>query len=198
MTTGTNHFPTPIFQNEVPGFAALNDKLLGLVARLRTEDPAGVRKSNVGGWHSADKVDVRAMDELADLKKVIMETATYVVAGMGFEGLGMMLNEAWFVVSPAGAMNARHCHPRAFMSGAYYVKVPPGSSPLCFHDPRPVKFYATPASANFKVTPYTTEMLTCTVREGLLVLFPGWLDHSVPPHQAEGERVVLSFNFVAM
>lgn len=198
MTTGTNHFPTPIFQHEVPDFARQNEKLLALVARLREADPTGVRRSNYGGWHSSDKVDVRVLPELADMKQLIMETAKFVVAGMGFEGLGMLMNEAWFTVSPAGAMNARHSHPRSFLSGAYYVKVPLGSSPLCFHDPRPVKPYATPASPNFKVTPYTTEMLTCQVREGLLVLFPGWLDHSVPPHQGEGERVVLSFNFVAI
>jgi hypothetical protein len=41
-------------------------------------------------------------------------------------------------------------------------------------------------------------MLTCQVREGLLVLFPGWLDHSVPPHQGEAERVVFIFNIVAL
>ncbi|HTQ07434.1 MAG TPA: TIGR02466 family protein [Polyangiaceae bacterium] len=198
MTTGSNHFPTPIFQHEVPGFEAINEKLYGLVKRLQAEDPAGVRRSNYGGWHSSDKFDLRDRAEFADLKKIIMAEATVVTSGMGFEGLGMVLSQPWFVVSPAGGMNARHCHPRSFLSGAYYVKVPPGSSPLCFHDPRPVKLYATPSSPNFKITPYTTETLNCTIREGLLVLFPAWLDHSVPPHQAEGERVVLSFNFAAM
>jgi uncharacterized protein (TIGR02466 family) len=197
MTTGTNHFPTPIFQNEVPEFASQNERLYALAKRLQSEDPGGVRRSNIGGWHSAEKADIRAQPEFADIKKVIMDTAMFVVGGMGFEGLGMALAAAWFSVSPAGAMNARHCHPMSFLSGAYYVRVPQGSSPICFHDPRPVKLHATPTSPNFRPSPYTTEMITCQVREGLIVLFPGWLDHSVPPHQGEGERVVLSFNFVA-
>jgi uncharacterized protein (TIGR02466 family) len=197
MMTGSNHFPTPIFQLEVPGFAALNENLLGLVKQLQAEDPTGVRRSNYGGWHSADKVDIRELPEFADLKKIILDEAALVCSGMGFEGLGLVLSKPWFVISPAGAMNARHCHPRSFLSGAYYIKVPPGSSPLCFHDPRPVKLHATPSSPGFKITPYTAESLNCQVREGLLVLFPAWLDHSVPPHQAEGERVVLSFNLAA-
>jgi uncharacterized protein (TIGR02466 family) len=198
MTTGTNHFPTPIFQHDVPGFQVLNEKLYGLAKRLQAQDPNGVRRSNYGGWHSAEQVDIRDLPEFKELKQVIMDEAAVVSAGMGFEGLGLVLSKPWFVVSPAGAMNARHCHPRSFLSGAYYVKVPPGSSPLCFHDPRPVKLHATPASPQFKVTPYTTESLNCQIHEGLLVLFPAWLDHSVPPHQAEGERVVLSFNLAAV
>jgi uncharacterized protein (TIGR02466 family) len=198
MTTATNHFPTPIFQHEVPGFAELNERLMSLVTRLQAEDPSGIKRSNYGGWHSAERVDIRELPEFAELRKVIVDEAAFVTSGMGFGGLGLVLSKPWFVVSPAGAMNARHCHPRSFLSGAYYVKVPPGSSPLCFHDPRPVKLHATPASPSFTITPYTTESLNCQVRDGLLVLFPGWLDHSVPPHQAEGERVVMSFNLAAV
>jgi uncharacterized protein (TIGR02466 family) len=198
MTTATNHFPTPIFQHELEGFKEQNEKLDALVKRLQAEDPNGVKRSNLGGWHSSYEPDIRLLPEFADVKKAIMEMAMFVVGGMGFEGLGMTMSEVWFTVSPAGAMNVRHCHPRSFLSGAYYVRVPSGSSPICFHDPRPVKLHATPASPKFKVTPYTSEMVTCHVREGLLVLFPGWLDHSVPPHHGEGERVVLSFNFATL
>ncbi len=197
MTTGSNHFPTTIFQHDVPGAAELNDKLDALVKRLQAEDP-GVRRSNFGGWHSSDKYDVRELPELAGLWKTILAEVSLIVGGMGFEGLGLVISDAWFTVSPAGAMNLRHCHPRSFLSAAYYIRVPPGSSPLCFHDPRPVKLHATPASSKFKVTPYTTESINCQVKEGLLVIFPGWLDHSVPPHQAEGERIVLSFNLVVV
>jgi uncharacterized protein (TIGR02466 family) len=195
MMTGSNHFPTPIFQLDVPGFEAFNETLYDLATRLHAEDPDGVRRSNYGGWHSGENVDIRELPEFADLKQIIMAEAAGVTAGMGYQGLELVLSKPWFVVSPAGAMNARHCHPRSFLSGAYYVRVPPGSSPLCFHDPRPVKIHASPANPNFKITPYTAESLNCQVHEGLLVLFPAWLDHSVPPHQAEGERVVLSFNF---
>ncbi len=196
--TGSNHFPTTIFQYEVPGAAEQNERLLTLVKRLQAEDPEGVRRSNAGGWHSSDRLDLIESPDLNALLTLIVDTATVVTGGMGFEGQQIALSAAWFVVSPAGASNLRHCHPRSFLSGAYYVKAPPGASPLCFHDPRPAKLHATPSSTNFPATPYTTEAVNCQVREGLLVIFPGWLDHSVPAHRAEGERVVLSFNFVAL
>lgn len=197
MMTGKNHFATPVFQDDIADFAEQNEKLYALVKRLQAEDPDGVQRSNQGGWHSSEKVDVRELPEVADLKKVIMEGAKIVAGGLGFEGRSMFLASAWFVVSPAGAANVRHLHPQTFLSGAYYIKAPPGSSPICFHDPRATKVYATPMSTNPKGSPYAAETVKYYVAESRLIIFPGWLEHSVPAHQAEGERVVLSFNFVS-
>jgi uncharacterized protein (TIGR02466 family) len=197
MMTGKNHFATPIFQDDVASFAEENEKLYALVKRLQAEDPEGVQRSNQGGWHSSEKVDVRELPEVAELKKVIMDAAKVVTAGLGFEGRSMFLASAWFVVSPAGAANVRHVHPQTFLSGAYYIKAPAGSSPICFHDPRPAKVYATPVSGNPMGTPYAAEWVKYHVQESRLIIFPGWVEHSVPAHRAEGERVVLSFNFIA-
>jgi uncharacterized protein (TIGR02466 family) len=197
MLTGKNHFATPVFQGDVPGFAEQNERLHALVMRLQAEDPEGIQRSNQGGWHSSDKLDIRELPEVAELKKVIMDAAKIVAGGLGFEGLKMFLASAWFVVSPAGAANARHVHPQTFLSGTYYIKAPPGSSPICFHDPRIAKVYATPTSTSQKGTPYTAETVKYQVEERRLIIFPGWLEHSVPAHHADGERVVMSFNFVA-
>jgi uncharacterized protein (TIGR02466 family) len=196
MLTGKNHFATPVFQEDIGDFAEQNEKLCALVKRLQAEDPEGIQRSNQGGWHSSENVDVRELPEVADLKKVIMDSAKTVAAGLGFEGISMFLASAWFVVSPAGAANARHLHPQTFLSGAYYIRAPAGSSPICFHDPRVSKVYATP-SASQKGTPYTAEAVKYQVDAGRLIIFPGWLEHSVPAHQAAGERIVMSFNFVA-
>jgi uncharacterized protein (TIGR02466 family) len=197
MMTGKNHFATPIFQDDIADFVDQNEKLCALVKRLQAEDPKGVQRSNQGGWHSAETPDVRELAEFADLKKVIMDAAKTVAGGLGFEGRSMFLASAWFVVSPAGAANVRHVHPQTFLSGAYYIKAPEGSSPICFHDPRLTKVYATPMSTNPQGTPYTAETVKYQVEERRLIIFPGWLEHSVPAHQASGERIVLSFNFVA-
>src|SRR5580698_4255005 len=190
MMTGKNHFATPVFQEDIANFAEQNEKLCALVKRLQAEDPEGVQRSNQGGWHSSEKVDVRELPEVAELKKVIMDAAKVVTAGLGFEGRSMFLASAWFVVSPAGAANVRHIHPQTFLSGAYYIKAPAGSSPICFHDPRVSKVYATPISTSPSGTPYAAEMVKYQVEESRLIIFPGWLEHSVPAHQANGERVV--------
>lgn len=196
MTTGAqNIFPTPVFQHDVLGFSEQNEKLFQYAKSLQAEDPQGIIKSNRGGWHSI--ADVRDVPEVADIKKVIMDATKIVLDGMGFEGLALGLSAVWFIISPAGGANVRHNHPRSFLSGVYYVRAPEGSSPIRFHDPRPVRAYSMP-NGNFKPTPYTADSIMYEAKESRLLIFPGWLEHSVEAHEAVGERIALSFNFMAL
>lgn len=172
-------FPTPVFLHDVPG-SDKNELLYTLVQNLRAEDPKGVTKSNRdGGWHSADTVDIRVLPEMVDIQKVILDAARLVLDGTSYDGLGLVLISAWFIVSPVGASNIRHSHPRSFLSGVYYVKVPSGSSPIVFHPE------AQSSTVSFEA------------KENRLLIFPGWLEHSVAPNSAAEERVVLSFNLGA-
>lgn len=193
-----NHFPTPIFQHDVLGFSDQNEKLLAYAKRLQAEDSQGILKSNQGGgWHSSHELDLRDAPEISDIKKVIMDATKLVVDGMGFDGLRLALASMWFIVSPRGASNVRHNHPRAFLSGVYYVRAPAGSSPIRFYDPRSTKLFVQPPG-NYRPTPYTSDSVIYETAESRLLIFPGWLDHSVGPHEADGERVSLSFNFMAL
>ncbi|MEL6569334.1 MAG: hypothetical protein AAFQ22_13020 [Pseudomonadota bacterium] len=45
-------FATPILTAEPPGAAALNADLIKVIVAERTRDPAGISRSNIGGWHS--------------------------------------------------------------------------------------------------------------------------------------------------
>lgn len=50
-----------------------------------------------------------------------------------------------------------------------------------FYDPRPQVFNFTPISIK--------------AERGKVVLFPGWLEHEMPPHNTEGYRITMPFNF---
>jgi hypothetical protein len=58
------------------------------------------------------------------------------------------------------------------MRFVYYLQVPENSPPLEFDD------------IGFKFYP----------EEGDLVIFPGWMNHSVTEYKGEGERIVLAGN----
>ena len=70
-----------------------------------------------------------------------------------------------------------HNHWPHLWSFVYYVNCPVGSAPLlfdrCIH----------PAKGIERVAPKT----------GLMVMFPGWVHHSVPPHTGE-ERIIVAGN----
>jgi len=50
-----------------------------------------------------------------------------------------------------------------------------------FYDPRPQVFNFTPTSIK--------------AEKGKVVLFPGWLEHEMPPHNTERYRLTMPFNF---
>jgi uncharacterized protein (TIGR02466 family) len=189
-----NLFPTPVFTYDLPNCEALNAPLLSAVAKLREIDP-GQQRSNVHGWHSSTP-HLPKLPEFAPVIKQTLEVLKGAVEGMGYQNMGLVLANSWIVVNPKGASNAEHCHPRAFISGAYYIQVSSeGLAPLVFHDPREVKVFSEPVGKH-QETMYTVDQVGVQARAGRLVLFPSWLRHSVLPNPSETERIVFSFNFV--
>ena len=98
----------------------------------------------------------------------------------------------WTIINPSQASNARHIHSNNFISAAYYVKAPEDSGEIVFYDPRAANEIRSPIintpnklnSNTFSVSP----------QEGLLVLFPSYLHHSVNINKSTKERIVISFN----
>ena len=98
----------------------------------------------------------------------------------------------WTIINRKGAANDRHHHGNSAISAAYYVKAPENCGKIVFYDPRPAPIYFHPNARS-------SNSLNCQVNaitpvEGLLVLFPSYLDHSVEANNSNEERVVISFN----
>ena len=102
------------------------------------------------------------------------------------------ITSLWSIINPSNAYNSRHNHPNNLLSSAYYAKVPKNSGTINFYDPRPAAAYlnARPRKINL----INGETYTIVPKEGLLVLFPSYLQHDVEPNLSNEERVILSFN----
>jgi len=79
----------------------------------------------------------------------------------------------WGSIYSKGDYSERHAHVPALYSWVYYAKVEDDSAPLYFHnDPG---MYYKPTS-------------------GTGIIFPGWLEHEVQPHNGDSERVIVVGN----
>ena len=98
----------------------------------------------------------------------------------------------WANVSRRGYPHRQHFHPNNYLSGAYYVKTAPGADSISFHDPRPqAGLIVPPARDQDRANP---DRVSLDVREGMLVVFPAWLQHSVDPNMSDETRVSVAFN----
>lgn len=196
-------FTTPILKAVFPDHQNANIEFLNVIAQKRQSDPKGIDRSNQGGWHS----DISMLEWGGETAKRLAEFATQIctphLADMHAAGKRefRFAADMWANVNPVGAQNAHHCHPGAIWSGVYYVddggREQPGGE-LVLEDPRFPMAYMTvpdlvmrdaegqPARAQYAVTP----------KAGVLVMFPGWLGHSVRQHTGSRDRVSIALNLM--
>ena len=93
-----------------------------------------------------------------------------------------------------GAAHSAHSHPNNFLSGAYYVETQEGADTIYFHDPRPQSGIIRPPVT--ELTAENTDQVVVRVRNGSLLMFPAWLEHSVPSNTSNKRRVSVSFNLM--
>ena len=98
----------------------------------------------------------------------------------------------WSIINKESASNSRHIHSNNFISAAYYVKAPESCGDIVFHDPRSSAVIRHPKI--LKPNKLNSNVFTIQPKEGLLVLFPSYLHHSVDLNRSKEERIVISFN----
>jgi uncharacterized protein (TIGR02466 family) len=183
-------FPSRIWQAHLP---ALVPQLQGwtksvLAMRAATPKPAGrtVRQ----GWNSADMA-VLARLEFGALHQAIRAACASALSEMAQDKVAFSL-QSWINMHDRGGFNFLHMHEGSLLSGSFYLSVPRGSGQFVFRDPRPgvilgsVKGGVPNGHADIHLTP----------SDGLLVLFPCWMEHYVEPHDSDEPRITIAFNAV--
>lgn len=191
-------FPTPVFVLDVPTPAQIHGELVERLVAESSSTP-GVKRSNVGGWHSVPDLVMRREECYQTVIRSIVEYVGRMAQGLAKEG-GRVLPplsfdvQAWAMVMRNSDYVTVHDHGDVHWSVAYYVDagddVGDHSGELAFVDPRrsgrSVPGLDVSQSA-FHVKP----------RTGALVIFPGWLQHFVHAYRGQRPRVCISCNLTA-
>ena len=102
------------------------------------------------------------------------------------------ISNMWAIVNKGGSTNLRHQHGNSTVSGAYYVRAPEDCGEIVFYDPRPAPIYSYPKAISSNLL--NAQVNGISPKEGALVLFPSYVDHSVNENKSNEERIVISFN----
>ena len=188
-------FPTPVITDELRGSEKLNSDLEKLILDRQAQD-SGHKLSNRGGWQSQHDFAQWGGESGKRLIRHALELADSHTSG-GETGKSRWSCEAWANVSGSGHFNMPHVHSATFWSAVYYVNVGDGDGgELVLHDPRMPGLNMYAPHLRFRGTgPDVTAKIEPT--PGLLVLFPGWLSHSVEPWQGTGNRISVAMNIRA-
>lgn len=189
--TPDHWFGVPVWSRVIAAHPSLNPLLLDATARLEATTPS-IHRSNVGGWHSPP--DLHRHEDFAAIRRIVERMAVGCANSLGFDfaRADLIFQGMWANRNGPGDYNKPHVHPNAVLSGIYYVKVPPASGNIEFHDPireRTMTSYPVRPGAEA-----ARKRLEYKCRDGLLLIFPSWLSHSVQPNASDTARVSIAFN----
>tara|TARA_B100000989_G_scaffold295766_1_gene277477 strand:- start:1913 stop:2509 length:597 start_codon:yes stop_codon:yes gene_type:complete len=185
-------FPTPVWTLTLDNYKKINEKIYNFIKSEQNKDRLGINKSNVKGWHSKD-FDLEEEDP-QNFISFILPAIEKVMTDMNWEKKKqtVKINNMWAIINTGGSANLRHQHGNSTISGAYYVRAPENSGDIVFYDPRPAPVYSHPNVINPNLL--NAQVNGIKPKEGALVLFPSYLDHSVNENLSNSERIVVSFN----
>ena len=183
-------FPTRIWQARLPSLRNRLDEWVAEVLRMRAASLKPAGRTNRGGWNSEDMA-ILERPIFASLRDVVRAGCASALREMGIPAIRFDL-QSWVNLHDRGGFNFLHVHEGSLLSGSFYLKVPPGSGPFVFRDPRPGVVHGYVKGA----VPNGYSDIRLAPEAGLLVLFPCWMEHFVEPHDSDEPRVVIAFNAV--
>ena len=170
MTIKTHLVPVNemIFTTMFPEHEEQNKILKEKIFEIKKENPdtSDVQTDN-SSWHSSYFLHTE-YDEFDRLMIFTQKASDWIAKKHHRVPAVFDVYNMWAMTYDRGNQTHQHHHFPAALSAVYFVDAEPNSAPLTF--------------GNIEVTPIN----------GLLVVFPGILMHSVPP--TEGKRVIISMN----
>ena len=185
-------FVTPIWTSIIPRHKEVNEKMFIYIKSLQKKDRSGINRSNWLGWHSSN-FDLE-LEQPRFFINSISPQLNSVLTDMGWDTKNqeVKITGMWAVINKKNSSNAMHIHSNNYISAAYYIKAPKNCGDIVFYDPRFAATYRYPKIS--KTNKLNSNMVSFQPKEGMLVLFPSYLQHSVNANKTNQERIGISFN----
>ena len=182
-------FSVPLYSEELNlNTDIITEYCLGMKNTLNTSTV-----SNVGGWQSPPLTGEHG--PLNTLLISILNAAQRYRDTFQYKH-PLIIHTLWVNINREKDYNLEHNHPNSVISGVYYVKAHKNSGDLVFSHPASISMeYDWPEKNLKKYNRYNGAIWRIPPIENKLLLFPGWLLHSVRPNLNKNQdRISISFN----
>ena len=160
-----------IFETILDDLIPYNKDYKEALYNLKEKSP-GVQKSNSGGWHSENILNLMSF---TSLKRVIQYTIQKenLLNNVDFHSM-------WGNINPTSSWNERHNHSGYALSGCYYIQIGFTAGNFLIEEDN-----------DYFNLPSTTEIVPET---GMLILFDAEYYHSVNTNLSNYDRISIAFN----
>lgn len=188
-------WPTMLITRRLPGFERPTAGLAAYILEQEAREADYTARYQEQSFLSNERPAVRW------LKDQINQTTTAFLRHAGIERALSWTLVSWYNVNRYGDHHAPHTHPKSYLSGTYYVRVPP--APENVDDPRArpacISFYDPRTGANMITVGSEPDARAAHVvrpSAGTLLMWPSPVQHYVHPNLSEELRITISFNLM--
>jgi len=184
-------FPTLVWKIQLRAevHERIDASALGLLHALRQ----GLPVLQAGeAWQSGHALHGR--EELHELCDCVSRAAASVLQFLKIGAEAIEITGCWANLYAPGAAHRAHSHPNNYLSAVYYVRTWPGADSINFHDPRSQAGVIRPPVT--VLTSANTDQVVVRVKNGTLLVFPSYMQHSVDANAGSESRVSVSFNLM--
>lgn len=183
-------FSVSLWENEFPDFDLKKQKFLNAVNEYRQENPEGESKYSVNGYQSPEFLHTK--EDLRCLFEHICSVAEKASNQLNFSKNTVCITGSWVnfnenrqtIISP-------HNHEDIF-TGVFYLNAPEKSGKLCLINPSINSLWEGKKLSEEK-DKFTSEILKVEPKEGMILLWPSYVNHYVEPNNHDDVRISISF-----
>ena len=188
-------WPTMLLRRRLPGF---EQPTAGLAAHIAEQE---TREADYTARYQEQNFFASGSSAVRWLEGQINQTASAFLRQVGIERKLSWTLFAWYNTNRYGDHHAPHTHPRSYLSGTYYVRVPP--APASADGPRAhsgcISFYDPRTGANMITAGSEPDARSAHVvrpSAGTLLMWPSPLQHYVHPNLSQEHRITISYNLI--
>lgn len=184
-------FPSFVWKTQLKEhiFTEINEDMHAVLARLTSSMPALPR----GGQYQTDH-NLHSLPEFAHFEEIVLSAANGVLDFLSSERNPLAITGCWANINAPGTTHRAHTHPNNYLSGVYYLQADEGARHITFNDPRSQTSVINPIFR--ETTAENAAEAHLEIAEGMLVLFPAWLQHRVPKNKSSRNRISIAVNLM--
>ena len=192
-------FPNEIFIFTPPDPEGLCEQVSQTLLEESQNKP-GLKRSNEGAWHSLPDLALREAAPFPTLFSFITGHIHFCTSTIAEAQQQVLLPHrwsahAWGIVMNQGDYSTQHHHADAHWSAVWYADAGDESPPehpdagcISFSDPRG-------AITPFPAMNLRPSLLNVRPKTGMLIVFPGFMSHTVYPYLGTRPRISVASNF---
>jgi uncharacterized protein (TIGR02466 family) len=180
-------YPIPVYTNRFNqlDFEKVKKELIKIHDKTKYESRAPAEHGISDITFSSNLIKDNKLKTLE--REIIKHGNNFVNAILNQKKINLRLVESWMTSTKENEFAPKHDHGSYDISGVIYIKTNGKDGSLYFESP-------TKQCTSSFLFRDTHPPITIPPQEGLIILFPGWLEHGVMANITNNERISVSFN----